>query len=43
MLVLDAYVNDVDVGDQNGWNRHQHISTSTSITNIDVTHLLGPC
>jgi len=27
----------VDVGNQNGQNRHQHISSPKSVTNIDVT------
>ena len=27
----------VNVGDENGENRHQHIESQTSVTNIDVT------
>ena len=31
----------VDVGDKNGQNRHEHISSPTSVTNIDVTVRFG--
>ena len=37
MLVPNTNVQKVDVGDQNGQNRHQHISSPTSVTNVDIT------